>query len=103
MADTINPGGTQTPQAAPSPTRLAYAKRRVDAMKGFYIHLAIFGLVLAGLFIVNALTGGSWWVQWVLLGWGIGVVAHAAGVFGRTPRAIADWEQRKVNEIARQR
>jgi hypothetical protein len=39
-------------------------------------------------------------VLWVLFGWGIGVVAHAVAVFGRTPQAIADWEERKVRQLA---
>jgi hypothetical protein len=80
--------------------RLARARRRVEAMKGFYIHLSIFVLVLAGLFIVNAVSGGSWWVLWVFFGWGIGVVAHALAVFGRAPRAVAEWEERKVKQVA---
>jgi hypothetical protein len=38
-------------------------------------------------------------VLWVLLGWGIGVLAHALTVFGHTSRAIADWEERKLREF----
>ena len=80
--------------------KLARAKRRVAAIKGFYIHLSVFVLVLAGLFAINAASGGSWWVLWALFGWGIGVVAHAFAVFGRKPQAIAAWEERKVRQLA---
>ena len=79
--------------------RLAYAKRRVAAIKGFYIHLFIFALVLAGLFVINVAAGGPWWVLWVFFGWGIGVVAHALTVFGHAPQAIADWEERKLKQL----
>lgn len=69
-------------------------------MKGFYVHLLVFVLVLAGLFTINAASGGGWWVLWVLFGWGIGVIAHALAVFGRAPQAVAEWEKRKVDQIA---
>jgi len=80
--------------------KLARARRRVAAIKGFYVHLLVFALVLAGLFAINAVSGGPWWVLWVLFGWGIGVVAHGLAVVGRTPQAIADWEERKVRQLA---
>jgi hypothetical protein len=81
--------------------RLARAKRRVAAMKAFYIHAVVFGLVLLGLLAVDAATGGQWWVHWVFLGWGIGLVAHAVATFGRLPEAVAEWEERKLEELMR--
>jgi hypothetical protein len=78
------------------------AKRRVAAIEGFYIHLAVFVAVNILLLAINATTGGPWWVQWPFLGWGIGVLAHAAAVFGRMPEAISRWEERKTAEIKRE-
>ena len=78
--------------------KLARARRRVEALKGFYVHLIVFVLVMLGLVVVNALTGGPWWVIWVFLGWGIGVAAHAVMVMGRTSRAVADWEERQLRK-----
>jgi hypothetical protein len=49
---------TETSSQAPSEQRLARARRRVAALKGFYVHLFIFALVLAGLTVVNAAVGG---------------------------------------------
>ena len=89
-------------QGAASPLdeeKLARARRRLEALKAFYIHLFVFAMVLASLAIVNLATGGPWWVLWVLLGWGIGILAHALTVFGRTSRVIADWEQRKLQQF----
>jgi 2TM domain len=87
----LRPAAALTPEA-----RLARARRRVAALKGFYIHLGVFALVLIGLLVVNSVTGGPWWVVWVFLGWGIGVLSHGLAVMGRGSRAIAAWEERKL-------
>lgn len=81
--------------------KLARARRRVAALKGFYIHLTVFVLVMAGLAIINFLTGQPWWMLWVLFGWGIGLVAHGLAVSARTSRAIAGWEERKTQQFMR--
>jgi hypothetical protein len=75
------------------------AIRRVAAIKGFYVHLAVYVVVNIGLFVVDALTGSDWWVQWVAFGWGIGVAAHAVAVFGRGSKFVADWEDRKIKQL----
>jgi hypothetical protein len=87
----------------PDEERLARAQRRLAALKGFYVHLFVFAMVLAGLAIVNLTTGGPWWVLWVLLGWGIGILAHAMTVLGRSSVAIADWEERKLRQFMDER
>ncbi len=80
--------------------KLARAKRQVAAIKAFYIHLFVFAAVLLLLAIINAATGGPWWVLWVLLGWGIGILAHWLFVFFAGSRLVADWERRKTRELA---
>lgn len=79
--------------------KLEAAKRRVAALKGFYIHLTAFVLVNIGLTAINIGTGSEWWVQWVWLGWGIGIIAHALAVFGRGSNIVSDWEKRKVRQL----
>ena len=96
------PGGAARPPA-PDEERLAQARLRLAALKGFYIHLFVFAMVVAGLAIINLATGGPWWVLWVLLGWGIGILAHALTVFGRTSRLVADWEARKLQQFLNER
>lgn len=95
--------GEAANSAVPSPAldraKFAQAKRRVAAIKGFYIHLVVFALVLAGLLVVDMATGRDWWVHWVALGWGVGVIAHAFAVFARVPRMVADWEARKLKQL----
>ena len=88
--------------APPGDERLARARRRLAALKGFYIHLFVFVMVMVGLTIINLASGGPWWVLWVLFGWGIGVLAHAITVFGRSSQAIADWEERKLRQFLKE-
>lgn len=75
---------------------LRRAKQRVAEIKGFYVHFAIFVIVMCALLAIDAVTGPDWWVQWPFLGWGIGVLAHAFAVFGQTPSLLTNWEGRKV-------
>ena len=77
------------------------AKRQLAAIRGFYIHLAVFVLVMVMLIAINGATGPVWWAQWPFLGWGIGVLGHAVAVFGHSPAALAGWEQRKLDELKR--
>ena len=76
------------------------AHARVQALKGFYVHATVFVVVNIGLFIINLLTGGGWWFYWPLIGWGIGLGAHALGVFGfGGGRWGREWEERKTREF----
>jgi hypothetical protein len=74
------------------------AKKRVENLKAFYIHLIVFILVNAMLLFINLITdAGNWWFLYSLGAWGIGVIVHcvstfAYGVFG------ANWEERKIKE-----
>ena len=80
--------------------KIARAERRVRAMTGFYIHLAVFVGVMALLFVLN-MTDTEWWVQWPFLGWGVGILGHALTVFGSSPGIVARWEQRKIEALKR--
>ena len=80
--------------------KTAKAAKQVEAITGFYIHFVVFILVMALLLGVNWLaTPDIWWVQWPFLGWGIGVVAHALGVFGNMPSFITNWQLRKIKQL----
>ena len=77
------------------------AREQVEAQKGFYSHLVTYVLVNAGLFAINLASkgqGGGWWFYWPLLGWGIGVAAHAFSVFGVVALFTRDWEERQVKK-----
>lgn len=75
------------------------AKRHVWRLKGFYSHLASFLLVIVFLTILNAIVSpGTWWVKWVFLGWGLGVLMHALDTFRFLPYNSKHWEQKKIQE-----
>jgi hypothetical protein len=58
------------------------AIRRADMKLAFRSHLIAYAMVNAGLFAINMLTSpGHWWFYWPMLGWGIGLAAHAAAVY----------------------
>jgi hypothetical protein len=78
--------------------RYKQAKARVEALKGFYVHLAVYLMVNTGLFLINVLTDGGWWFYWPLLGWGIGLAAHALAVFVIGDALGPGWEERKIRQ-----
>jgi hypothetical protein len=83
--------------------RLRDAKRRVERLKGFYVHAAIFALVILGLAAINYLLGSPYWVLWVFLGWGLGLAGHAIGVFGQRSTLMSGWETRKIKQYLDER
>jgi len=87
--------------ASPEDERYKAAKKRVEDVKGFWVHLLVYLCVNAGLFLINLVSSpGTWWVQWVLLGWGIGLAIHALSVFVFEGRIFGPaWEQRQIDRI----
>lgn len=75
------------------------AIKRVKELKDFYVHLVIYLVVNTGLVLIDLVQGdGLQWAQWVIIGWGIGVVAHAVSVFLFEGGFFARWEARKVEQ-----
>ncbi|MBG9936419.1 2TM domain-containing protein [Bacillus tropicus] len=74
------------------------AKKRVENLKAFYIHLTVYILVNLMLFFINISSDSSkLWFLYPLGGWGIGIVIHGLttfpfGIFGK------GWEERKIKE-----
>lgn len=99
MSNTDQSAQPRSPSAGDEFARRERAKRRLAAVKGFYIHLFVFVLVVAGLVVINWLTGGPWWALGVFLGWGIGVLAHGFAVMGHRSKSLADWEKRKLEQF----
>ena len=75
------------------------AFNQVRKLKGFYIHLAQYVLVIAVLTVINALTTPNrWWVQWVVMGWGIGVFFHWLQISERFSLFVSKWEKEQVEK-----
>ena len=82
-------------------TRYEQARRRVEAIRSFNIHAAIYVTVNLLLLTIDLLTPGGLWFYWPMIGWGIWLMAHGASVFGATRLWGAEWEERKGDRILR--
>ena len=58
------------------------ARGRAKAKYGFYVHVVVFAAVMGLLIMINLVTSPeALWFIWPLMGWGVAVVLHGAGVF----------------------
>ena len=74
--------------------------REVKALRDFYTHLVMYVLFNGVLLTVNWRTGPPWWALFPAIGWGLGVVGHAAALFV-VPRLLgADWEARTRDRLS---
>lgn len=80
--------------------RYEEAKKQVKEIKGFYVHLFIFIVVLIFLIFINLkYTPEYLWFIWTLGGWGIGLLFHGLGAFKITPFFGKNWEEDKIKEL----
>ncbi|BDW91266.1 MULTISPECIES: 2TM domain-containing protein [Flavobacteriaceae] len=77
------------------------AKKRVEEIKGFYIHSAIY-IVINTFILINIYVRTDNFWQWehfiTLVAWGIGLMFHASKTFGVNPFLGRDWEQRQIQK-----
>jgi hypothetical protein len=77
-----------------------WAIKRIRAKRGFWIHSSVYLVVNAALVLIWALTDTSYfWPVWPMLGWGIGVVAHAVSVFVGSPKISEERINREVQRF----
>ena len=58
------------------------ATHRADMKLGFRAHVMAYVIVNAGLFLINMVTTPDHlWFYWPMIGWGLGLAAHAAAVY----------------------
>ncbi len=73
------------------------ALEHVRDIKGFYTHAMQFAVTIAVFVGLNLwLTPGFYWVAFVAVGWGIGLVVHGLSVFEVFNWLGPDWEKRQV-------
>lgn len=54
-----------------------------ERQRRFFIHFAIYAIVVGSLAAMNLTRNPDHlWFHWVAMGWGIGIIAHAARAFG---------------------
>lgn len=76
------------------------AKKRVEKLKGFYIHLTLYILMAPVFIYLNYISrAGFPWALFPIVGWGFGVMGHAAETFNYNPFFGKDWEARKIREL----
>jgi hypothetical protein len=79
------------------------AKKHVKEVKSFYIHLIVY-LVVNAFIILNILRNidpeeFNIWIFSTAFFWGIGLMFHAYGVFGKNLLFNKEWEERKIREF----
>ena len=75
------------------------AIRYVKDIKDFYTHLAMYVIIIAGLFIFNYfITPQYWWAFFPMFGWGIGVLGHGLAVFEVFNFFSPEWEKRQIEK-----
>ena len=75
------------------------AFRYVRKLRGFYIHLMQYAVVIPVLWAINWFTNTHyWWAIWPTLGWGLGLVLNALRVFRPASFLGAQWERREVEK-----
>lgn len=89
-----------TSQTFISEKKYKLAKKQVDKIKGFYIHLAIYLICIPVLIYLNFLSqAGFPWALFPILGWGFGITGHASETFNYSPFFGKNWEDRKIREL----
>jgi hypothetical protein len=79
-------------------------RRQVRRRLDFFRHLVFFAVIIGGLALVDWLTGGRWWVQWVALIWGAFLVLQFITTFVSPFLWGRDVEERMVQrELDRRR
>ncbi len=89
---------TEPLSSTPDPAKLAAARRHLEAVKGFYVHAAIYAVVIVGLVALNAATSSRWWAYWPALGWGILLAGHWVAVYRPFKLFSSKWEQKRIDD-----
>ena len=77
----------------------ALALAHVRKVKGFYVHLTQYLIVIPILALINLMSYAHYlWFVWPALGWGLGLLAHGASVFNFVPFLDGAWERRQVEK-----
>ena len=91
--------GAQTPEEY----KLARARKRVEEIKGFRIHLMVYLLINLLILLATGIQNyrqDETVLRWHMLStpffWGIGLALHAGRVFGFNAVFGKDWEARKI-------
>lgn len=75
------------------------AKKRVEKLQGFYVHLITSILITVLLMFINfKFTPKTLWFWFPLLGMGVGLFFHWFDVFGSRLFFGKDWERKQIEK-----
>lgn len=85
--------------STPEQTEVFLAFRQVRKIRGLYSHVMSYVVVMSGIAAINLiLMPHRIWFIFPLLGWGVGVLSHAASVLNVFPWFGPEWERRQVEK-----
>ncbi len=81
------------------------AKKKVEELKGFYIHFAVYLVINSAILLIIYLAtlkeGSTFWTFGhfsTLIFWGVGLAFHAAFTFSLNPFFGREWEARQIKK-----
>ncbi|MCL7753391.1 2TM domain-containing protein [Polaribacter sp. Z022] len=76
------------------------AEKRVKDIKGFYVHLTIYCIIIPIIIYANLTFEPHFhWFWFSVYGWGSGLLIHWLSVFGFKLLGIGkDWEEKKIKK-----
>jgi transcriptional regulator with XRE-family HTH domain len=73
--------------------------KQVKEIKGFYTHLIQFVVIVSALAFINYKTMPNYyWVIWVMIGWGAGILANAFTAFELINLFGVKWKKKEVEK-----
>lgn len=75
------------------------AKKKVEAIKGFYWHLFASIFIIPFLCVVNYITTDYPWVLFPIAGIVLSIIIHWFSVFKSDAILGKSWEERKIKEL----
>ncbi len=75
------------------------AKEHVEKLKGFYVHLTVYLIMVPVFIMLNLRSTGFPWAIFPIAGWGLGLAGHAMEVFNYHPFLGKNWEERKLKQF----
>jgi len=92
----------QTQDTYISDLKYERAKEHVEKLKGFYIHFAIYLIMVPVFIFLNFRSTGFPWAIFPIVGWGFGVAGHAMETYNYNPLLGKNWEERKMKEFMKE-
>ena len=85
--------------------KLKRAKKRLDELKGFYIHLAVYvavnAFIMVNIAIRSHYDSDTFWQFGTFVTpvfWGIGLLIHGLNTFRVNPFLGRDWEKKQIQK-----